>query len=401
MATLLLVLIYISFISLGLPDGILGAAWPVMQAELAVPYGFAGLAQMLVSGGTIISSMLSGVAIHRFGTGRLTAGSVAITATALMGYALAPSFLWILLCALPLGIGAGAVDATLNSYVANHYQSRHMSWIHCFWGVGALGGPIILSIFLAGGESWRKSYLTVGSFQIFLVALLCAALPLWDKVSTIQTDETREHRIISPGRAARIRGVPSALAVFLFYCGIEATLGLWGGSFLFKVRNLEPALAARGVSLFYASITAGRFLTGFLTYRLKNNTMIGGGALIALGGIILMALPLPLSVILTGFFLTGFGCAPIFPCMLHETPLRFGREYSRSIMGFQMALAYIGSTFLPLFFGYISTFTGMGMLPFFLMAYALILLANFARLRTLSDGTRGESDKRTEVSDQG
>ncbi|SIQ08745.1 Fucose permease [Alkalispirochaeta americana] len=381
MATILLVLIYIAFISLGLPDALLGAAWPVMQSELAVPYGFAGLAQMLISGGTIVSSFLSGAAIQRFGTGKLTAGSVAMTAMALLGYAAAPSFLWILLCAVPLGIGAGAVDAALNAYVANHYESRHMSWLHSFWGIGALGGPIILSIFLADDQSWRGGYLTVGSLQILLVLVLCAALPLWGKVHAIKVDDGPDHHSISLATALRIKGVPSALVVFFFYCGIEATLGLWGSSFLFKVKGFDPAAAATGVSLFYTSITAGRFLTGFLTFRLKNNTMIGGGAVIALTGIILMALPLPLPTALIGLFLTGFGCAPIFPCMLHETPLRFGQEYAQSIMGFQMALAYIGSTFLPPLFGYVATFTGMMVLPFFLLAYILALLANFARLR--------------------
>ncbi|GAB6090597.1 MFS transporter [Spirochaeta dissipatitropha] len=382
MATLLLILIYIAFISLGLPDALLGAGWPVMQPELNVPYGFAGIAQMLIAGGTIVSSLLSGSVIKRFGTGKVTAVSVGLTAVALLGYAAAPSFIWMLVFAIPLGLGAGAVDAGLNGYVANHYESRHMSWLHSFWGVGAMSGPLVLSVFLRSGNSWRSGYLAVGSFQVVLVLILIAAVPLWDKVKALKTDDT-EHHSMSMLAAMKIRGVPSALLVFMFYCGIEASMGLWGGSFLYLVKGLDPARAAVWVSFFYGSITAGRFLTGFLTYRFSNNTMIGGGTLIIIAGVILMLLPLPLHLSLAGFLLTGFGCAPIFPCMIHETPVRFGSSNSQAVIGFQMASAYIGTTLLPPLFGFVSSFTGMVLLPVFILTYAVFMLANFLRVRAV------------------
>lgn len=383
MVTLLLILIYIAFISLGLPDALLGAGWPVMQPDLNVPYSFAGLAQMLISGGTIISSMSAGALIKRFGTGKLTAFSVFMTAAALFGFSSAPSFFWILISALPLGLGAGAVDAALNAYVANHYESRHMSWLHSFWGVGALTGPMVLSFLLLGGHSWRIGYLSVGIFQVLLVGILIAAVPLWDKVQARTSEEAPVHRTMSLFSALKIKGVGPALLVFLCYCGIEASMGLWGGSFLFKVKGLDPALSATWVSIFYAGITAGRFLTGFLTYRLSNNSMIFSGTMMVFSGIILMLLPLPLPVSLAGFVLIGLGCAPIFPCMIHETPVRFGSASSQTIIGFQMAAAYTGSTLLPPLFGLITGSAGMVFLPLFLLTYALIMVIQFLRIRNV------------------
>ena len=383
MATLLLLLIYTAFISLGLPDAILGAGWPVMQPELNIPYGYAGIIQMLISGGTIISSVFSGFLIKRFSTGKITTVSVALTAGALLGFGFAPSFLWILAAAIPLGLGAGAVDAGLNAYVANHYESRHMSWLHSFWGVGALGGPMVLSLLLSHGFSWRLGYKSVGCFQIFLVIILFLAIPLWDKVkarNSVSSDKKEDVKLSFMG-VMKIRGVPMVLIAFLFYCGIEATMGLWGGSFLFKAKGLSPEKAAVWVSLFYGSITLGRFLTGFLTFRWSNDRMILCGMLIILGGVLLMLLPLPLHLSLTGFLAVGFGCAPVFPSMLHETPVQFGRETSHAVMGLQMAAAYIGSTFLPPVFGFIAGITSHRVLPFFLLGYILMFLFCFGRLK--------------------
>lgn len=391
MATLLLILIYVAFISLGLPDALLGAGWPVMQAEFAVPYGFAGLASMTISGGTILSSVFSSRVLRRFGTGRVTAVSVGLTAFALLGFALSPSFWFLLLAAIPLGLGAGAVDSGLNAFVAQQYESRHMSWLHSFWGVGALTGPLLLSALLRQGTSWRSGYLSIAILQVGLVALLILAIPLWARVQ----GKSRE-ALAGAGKAGapeppaphqplffplRIRGVRLALATFLLYCGIESTMGLWGGSFLFRTKGLAPAQAATWVSTFYASITLGRFLTGFVSYRLSNPKLIRIGGLTILTGVGLLLIPLPLPLTLAGFVLIGLGCAPIFPCMLHETPVRFGADHAQAIMGFQMAVAYIGATFLPPLFGFIANATTLALLPFFLFAYILLLLASSEALR--------------------
>ncbi len=396
MATLLLLIIYVAFISLGLPDTLLGASWPVMQPDMQVPYGFAGIAQMLISGGTIVSSMFSGFLLKRFGTGKLTAVSVGLTAGALLGYAMAPGFGWILAASIPLGLGGGAVDAALNAYVANHFESRHMSWLHSFWGVGALGGPFILSIVLRQGFPWRVVYKSVGIFQILFVVALIAAIPLWSKVKARNSNDEheQEHSSLSLFSALKIRGVPTALIVFLFYCGIETTMGLWGGSFLYKVEGLDPADAAKWVSFFFGGITIGRFLTGFLTYKLSNNVLIRSGALIILSGVALMLLPLPLYITQAGFLLIGFGCAPIFPSMLHETPVRFGKSNSQSIMGFQMAVAYIGTTFLPPLFGLAAGSTRMFLLPVFLFGYIALLLVSFERLRLVTEIKRKKMETR-------
>jgi len=382
-ATLLLVLIYIAFISLGLPDALLGAGWPVMQPELGVPFSFAGLASMTISGGTILSAVFSSRVLKRFGTGRVTAVSVALTAVALFGFALTPSFWWLLGAAIPLGLGAGAVDSGLNAYVAAHYQSRHMSWLHSFWGVGALSGPLVLSALLAQGTSWRIGYLSIAILQVVLVVILVLAVPLWDKVRGRALGDAPP---VDPPHQPlffplKLKGAKLALVAFFLYCGVESTMGLWGGSFLFKTKALDPATAATWVSLFYASITLGRFLTGFVTFHLSNKDLIRTGGLVVLGGVILMLLPLPLGFTLAGFLLVGLGCAPLFPCMLHETPDRFGAGNAQAIMGFQMAVAYIGATFLPPVFGFIASATTLALLPAFLLGYILLLILSSEVLR--------------------
>jgi len=382
MATLLLVLIYIAFISLGLPDALLGAGWPVMQTELNIPYSLAGLAQIIISGGTIVASMFSGLFLRKYGTGKVTAFSVAMTAVALLGFSVSPSFLWILVSAVPLGLGAGAVDTGLNVYVANHYESRHMSWLHSFWGVGALGGPLVLAVLLGNGASWRRGYQGIGWFQLVLVFLLISAIPLWHTVGKEKKAKEPEDDPVELSLFAslRIPGVPTALIVFLFYCGIEASMSLWGGSYLFKVKGMDAAAAASWVSFFFASLTVGRFLTGFLTLRFSNNEMILGGISIVFFGVTLILIPLPLPVNLAGYILVGLGCAPIFPSMLHETPARFGKGNAQAIMGFQMAIAYIGSTFLPPLFGFIAGSAFMSLFPWFLIGYAFLMLAGFLKL---------------------
>lgn len=392
MATALLVLIYLAFISLGLPDAVLGAGWPAMRPDFGVPLAFAGFVSMTISGGTILSAVFSSRVLKRFGTGAVTAFSVGLTAAALFGFAFTPSFWWLLVAAVPLGLGAGAVDSGLNAYVAEHYESRHMSWLHSFWGVGALSGPLVLSVLLGQGGGWRMGYLWIAVVQAVLVVILIVAVPLWDKVRRRSLgDEAAaappaEHQpLFFP---LKLRGAKLALTALFLYCGIESTMGLWGGSFLFQTKGLDPAAAATWVSLFYASITVGRFLTGFVTYRVSNNDLIRTGGLVILAGVLLMLVPLPLPLTLTGFLLIGFGCAPLFPCMLHETPNRFGASNAQAMMGFQMATAYIGGTFLPPLFGWIASGTTLGLMPVFLVGYIVVLIVSSELVRRrLAPGT--------------
>ena len=388
MATFFLILIYFAFISLGLPDSLLGATWPVMQPGFAVPYSYAGIASMVISGGTIVSSLLSGRVIRRFGTGKVTFVSVLMTAVALLGFSLAPSFVWILALAVPLGLGAGAVDSGLNEYVAEHYQARHMSWLHCFWGIGAMTGPLIMAQLIAHDHSWRSGYQIIAILQFALVGVLFFSLPLWKKVGSAVGDEAKSeapaaektHGLLFP---LQIRGVKIALVAFLFYCGVEATMGLWGGSYLVRACGLEPATAAVWVSAFYGSITLGRLIAGFVTLKVSNRALIRIGQGIIVGGVVVLFLPLPAIFALIGFLLIGLGCAPIFPSMLHETPVRFGKENAQMVMGFQMAVAYIGSTFLPPLFGFIANATSLALLPLFLLVYAALLLFSSERVNAL------------------
>ncbi len=380
MATLLLLIIYLAFISLGLPDSILGAAWPVMQPDLNVPIEMAGLLFMTIAGGTIISSLVSGRLLKRFGTGKVAAVSTLMTALALSGFFLAPSIIWLFVCAVPLGLGAGAIDAGLNAYVATHYHAHHMSWLHSFWGVGATLGPVIMAQFIIGDPAWREGYLMIAGIQFILVLILFLTLPLWGKVKAKPFAEKEPEKVEKKTenvRPIKIKGVKLALTAFFFYCGVEALVGLWGASFLVNMKDLPAATAAQWVSFYYAGITAGRFISGFVTFRLNNKTMIRSGQAIALSGAVLLVLPLPIYFSLAGFILVGLGLAPIFPSMLHETPARFGREHSQTIMGYQMAIAYTGSTLLPPLFGLVAAQTTIGLFPAVVVLFiAAILLSS-------------------------
>ncbi|WP_182102546.1 MFS transporter [Niallia taxi] len=392
MATLLLVIIYLAFISLGLPDSLLGAAWPVMQSDLGVPLETAGFLFMMIAGGTIISSLVSGKVLKRFGTSKVTFVSVFMTAGALLGFQFAPSIAWLVLCAIPLGLGAGAVDTGLNDYVATNYKAHHMSWLHCFWGVGATLGPVIMALFISEGTSWRNGYLTISGIQFALVLILLITLPLWKRVThnnnnaasneIMETNAVR-HEENNELKPLQVKGVKLALASFLFYCGVEATMGLWGSSFLVNVKGLSAAAAAQWVSLYYAGITVGRFITGFITFKMTNRALIRSGQLIAAVGAIILFLPLPSIFSLVGFIIIGLGLAPIFPCMLHETPTHFGKKHSQSIMGYQMAVAYTGTTFLPPMLGFISSYFTIGIFPVCILIFAAAMLLSTENLNRL------------------
>jgi fucose permease len=376
---LLLIIIYLSFISLGLPDSLLGSAWPSMYGLLNVPLHYAGFISMTIAGGTVISSIFSEKIIRRFGTGIVTAVSVLMTAVALMGFSFSNKFLYLCLCAIPLGLGAGSIDAALNNYIALHYKARHMSWLHCFWGIGASIGPIIMSAFLTYKNSWNLGYRTIGIIQFFLVVVLFISLPLWK--NNTRTENQSQHNSIKFIKLLSIVGVKQVLIAFFCYCTLETITGLWGASFLVMVKNISPEIAAQWIALYYIGITFGRFMSGFITMKLNNRQLIRLGQIIIGCGIVVLVLPFGGNTLLFGLFMIGLGCAPIFPSLLHETPENFGKEYSQAIMGIQMASAYIGTTLMPLIFGQIASYTSFNIFPIFI---GMILIIKIIMVETLN-----------------
>ncbi|GKU82961.1 sugar MFS transporter [Niallia sp. NCCP-28] len=393
MTTILLVIIYLAFISLGLPDSLLGVAWPAMQPDYGAPLETAGFLFMTIAGCTIVSSLMSGKILKRFGTGNVTLVSCLMTAVALLGFHFSPSLVWLVACTIPLGLGAGSVDSGLNDYVARHYKAHHMSWLHCFWGVGATFGPIIMAQFIAEQNSWRNGYLAISGIQFALVVILFFTLPLWNRgrkngnIPLNETPEDSESLFSNENdnhvKPLQIKGVKLSLMSFLFYCGVEATMGLWGSSFLVNVKELPVAVAAQWVSLYYGGITIGRFITGFITFKMNNRTLIRMGQIIALFGAVLLFLPLPTIFSLVAFIVVGLGLAPIFPCMLHETPTRFGKVNSQTIMGYQMAIAYTGSTFIPPMLGFIASHSTIGIFPFCTIVFVAAMLISSENLNVL------------------
>lgn len=367
--TILLVIIYVAFISLGLPDSLLGSAWPSIYEELNVPVSYGGIISMMISGGTIVSSFFSGKVIKKLGTGWTTAISVLMTAVALYGFSIGNSYLFLCLMAIPLGLGAGSVDAALNNFVALHYKARHMSWLHCFWGIGATVGPVIISACLKAGGNWQSGYSVISMIQFALVLVLFVSLPLWKRAGKISEKggETEADKA-QQGTFSLIRqkGAKAAMLSCFFYCAMEASAGLWGSTYLVMVKGVLPVKAAQWISLFYFGITFGRFLSGFLTIRLTNKQVIRMGQSVAMIGVICFFLPFGIGVQLAGLFLTGIGCAPIYPCLLHETPDNFGQEASAGMMGLLMACAYVGTTFMPMLFGFLTKRTGYGLYPVYL-----------------------------------
>ncbi|MDF2610533.1 MAG: major facilitator superfamily 1 [Lachnospiraceae bacterium] len=384
MLSFLLVIIYISFISLGLPDAILGSAWPTMYRELQVPISYAGIISMTITGGTIISSMNSGRVIHKFGTGKVTAISVAMTAMALWGFSAANSFLMLCLWAIPYGLGAGSVDAALNNFVALHYKAKHMSWLHSFWGIGATLGPYIMGYYLTMGMKWNAGYFTIAMLQIILTAALIISLPLWRKKDGAKEEEVKENRTLRLKELVQIQGAKPALAAFFAYCALEATTGLWGSSYMVMVRGMSAEIAAKWISLFYFGITFGRFINGFIAMKLADKSMIRIGQGIAAIGVLVLLLPIGNYGLIAGFILIGVGCAPIYPSMLHATPSNFGKELSQAIMGMQMAVAYMGLTIMPPLFGLIAQKMDIGLYPFYLMLFVVGMTAMSERLNQIN-----------------
>ena len=416
MYSLLLAIIYIAFISLGLPDSLVGAGWPVMHQDLGVPVAFAGIVTMIIAGGTIASSLASERATRRLGAGWVTAISVGMTAAALVGFSTSSAFWMLCLWAIPYGLGAGAVDAALNNYVALHYAARHMNWLHSFWGVGASISPFIMSYALTSDMGWTGAYLTIGVVQAGLTLVLLLSLPLWGRARPApepdpadvagEAGQARAH--VPLATALRIPGVPLVLTAFFAYCALESTAILWASTYLVSERAVVPATAAAFASLFLLGITAGRFLTGLFADRAGDRQLIRGGFLTVAAGIVLIALPVGTDMLaLAGLVIAGLGCAPIYPAIIHSTPVNFGRRSSQAIIGIQMAAAYTGSTLAPPLFGAISRATGMWTFPAMLgalVALGLLMSERFNRLvaRRDRDGARADAPREgAEAADAG
>ena len=378
MISLLLGIIYLAFISLGLPDSLLGAAWPVIHQEIGVPLSWSGAVFMIISLGTIVSSLLSDRLTHRLGAGRVTAASVAMTCCALFGFSFSRSYLALCLWAVPYGLGAGGVDAALNNYVALHYASRHMSWLHCMWGVGATLGPYIMGAVLTNGQSWTMGYRSIGFIQLVLTAVLLLSLPLWKKAGS--AEEAGSGRVLSLPDVIALPGAKAVMLCFFCYCALEQTVGLWASSYLVTVRGVDAATAARYGSLFFLGITIGRAASGFLTLRLNDERMVRLGQGILAAGLVLLVLPLPNRFALAGLIIVGLGCAPVYPSLIHATPAHFGAVRSQAIIGVQMASAYVGTSLMPPLFGWISARTSLRLFPLCLLVLLLLMIASHERL---------------------
>lgn len=373
MANLLLAIIYVSFVSLGLPDALLGAAWPVMQTDLSVPVSYAGGISLIIAVGTVISSLQADRLMKWLGTGKIMVISVAMTAVAIFGFSISHAYWMLCLWAIPYGLGAGSVDAALNNYVAIHYASRHMSWLHCMWGLGASIGPYIMGAALTGGMHWNTGYGIISVLQIVLTLVLLLSLPLWKKSKA--DSQTGEAAVpLTMKQILKIPGAKAVMVAFFCYCALEQSAILWGSSYLVMNNGMDEETAASLASLFLMGLTVGRALNGFLTFKLNDTNLIRLGQGIIGLGIVIMLLPLGNAASFAGLMLCGLGCAPIYPCIIHSTPEHFGEENSQALIGVQMASAYIGICCMPPLFGLIARGLSASWLPWYLGAI-LILMA--------------------------
>lgn len=384
MTTLLLIIIYFAFISLGLPDSLLGSIWPIAHRELGVPLAWSGPIFMIISLGTVVSSLLSDRLTRRLGAGLVTVLSVALTALALFGFGISTSYWMLCLWAVPYGLGAGSIDAALNNYVALHFRSRHMSWLHCMWGIGASTGPYIMNMILTQGGTWHQGYQTISLIQLILTAVVMLSLPLWKKQRLVSDANTTNSNSPSHALSLReifaLRGAKEVMITFFAYCALEQTAGLWASSYLSNFRGIDPVTAAGYASLFYLGITGGRAISGFITFLLNDSQMIRlGQGIAALGLLLLLFAPVD-ALSLAGLVITGLGCAPIYPSIIHSTPAHFGTDKSQAVIGVQMASAYLGNVFMPPLFGLIARYTSIALYPVYLILLLILMIIMHERL---------------------
>ena len=382
MTHLLIGIIYLAFISLGLPDAVFGGSWPTMYQEFDVPVSYAGIITVIISIGTIVSSLQSDRMTYKLGTGKVTAMSVAMTALALFGFSMSHSFIELCLWSIPYGLGAGGVDASLNNYVAVHYSSRVMSWLHCMWGLGAMTGPYVLGFVLTGGGVWNSGYKVIALLQVALTIVLVISLPLWKKREVVVDEKGDEvpAQALSMREILSIKGAKDIMIAFFCYCALEQTAGLWASSYMVLHKGVPETVAASYASMFYIGITVGRFVSGFLTMKFNDKQMIRLGMMVLALGVLVLFLPLSEYISLAGFVLIGIGCAPIYPCIIHSTPDIFGADKSQAIVGVQMASAYVGSLLMPTVFGIIANHITVSLLPMYLCVIFVVMLVMYERL---------------------
>ena len=383
MVSLLLAVIYAAFISLGLPDALLGSAWPIMHVQMNVPLSYAGIVTFVIAMGTVVSALVSDRLTLKLGAGKVTALSVSLTALALLGFSVSNQYWMLLLFASPYGLGAGSVDAALNNYVALHYSSRHMSWLHCMWGVGCSIGPSIMSWALTGGSAnWPMGYRVVGLLQLGLTALIVLSLPIWKgRSGTVQADKKEAPvRPMSIAELVKLPGAKEIMVTFFCYCALESTAGLWASSFLVFHHQLDAEAAAACASLFYIGITAGRAANGFIADRFNDTQLTRAGVAIMGAGLLVLLIPAGEIAAMAGLVILGCGCAPVYPCIIHATPIRFGREKSQAFIGVQMASAYLGTTLMPPLFGLIANHISVGLYPVYMTVILLLMIVMHERV---------------------
>ncbi len=383
MISLLLAVIYAAFISLGLPDALLGSAWPVMHAQMNVPLSWAGIVTFVIAMGTVVSALLSDRLTLKLGAGRVTALSVSLTALALLGFSISNRYWMLLLFAIPYGLGAGSVDAALNNYVALHYSNRHMSWLHCMWGVGCSIGPSIMGWALTGNSAnWPLGYRVVGVMQLVLTAVIVLSLPMWrGRSGTSRAEEKQEDvRPMPISELIRLKGAREIMVTFFCYCALESTAGIWASSYLVFHHGLDKETAAACASLFYIGITAGRALNGFIAERFSDTALTRAGFVIMGVGVLTLLIPLGKIAAMAGLIILGMGCAPTYPCIIHATPIRFGREKSQAFIGVQMASAYLGTTLMPPLFGLLADHISVGLYPAYMTAILLLMVVMHERV---------------------
>jgi fucose permease len=373
MATLLLMIIYMAFISLGLPDAVLGVAWPQMRIDFGIPLDSLGLISIAVTGFTILSSLLSGYLIKTLGTHKVTYMSILLTAFALIGISLSPSFIWVVILSIPLGFGAGSIDTALNNYVAVHYKSHHMNWLHAFWGIGATLGPIVISTFFLLDYSWRNGYLVLGITQTVILLVVFFSSRLWKK-NGLSIEDPRDNDDVTYKEVLRTKGVIFAMTMFVVYCAIEFGVGNWGASYLVSERTILKGMAGTMIGTYYAGITIGRIISGFVSFKFTNRQMILTGIIVLILASTGLLFPVPIYILFPLFFLQGIGLAPIFPSLIHETPKRFTDRKSQHVIGLQMASAYVGASVIPALFGVVARYTSLGLYPYFIVGLGIIML---------------------------